>query len=92
LSGKRDCGGVLLRVVGIPLVSFHPLSRNRIKARHPTLLSMKKQPKQTKFDFLSEIPKSSKPRNKKKLINEIENQESEEQLELDLRCPENYEL
>ena len=53
---------------------------------------MKKQPKQTKFDFLSEIPKSSKPRNKKKLINEIENQESEEQLELDLRCPENYEL
>jgi hypothetical protein len=78
-------------LVVVPLVSFHPLSRNRIKARHPTLLSMKKQPKQTKFDFLNEIPKSSKPRNKKKLINEIKNQESEEQLELDLQCPEYYE-
>jgi hypothetical protein len=52
---------------------------------------MKKQPKQAKFDFLNEIPKSSKPQNKKKLINKIKDQESEEQLELNLQYPEYHE-
>lgn len=89
MSGKRDCGGVSCVV---PLVSFHPLSRNRIKARHPTTFPMKKQPKQTEFGFLKRIPKSAKPTNKKKLINKIKDEESEEQLELNLKYPEYYEL
>jgi hypothetical protein len=53
---------------------------------------MKKQPKQSKFDFMNRIPKSSKPQNKKKLINKIKERESEEQLELNLQYPEYYEL
>lgn len=53
---------------------------------------MKKKPKQSKFDFMNDIPKSSKPQNKKKLINKIKERESEEQLELELDYPEYLEL
>jgi hypothetical protein len=53
---------------------------------------MKKQPKQTEFAFLKDSPKSEKPKNKKKLINKIKDRESEEQLELNLKYPEYYEL
>jgi hypothetical protein len=80
------------RFVVVPLVSFHLLSRNRIKAETPDTLPMKKQPKQTKFSFLKDIPKSGKSKNKKKLINKIKDRESEEQLELNLKYPEYYEL
>ena len=53
---------------------------------------MKKKPKQSKFDFMNDIPKSSKSQNKKKLINKIKERESEEQLELKLDYPDYYEL
>ena len=53
---------------------------------------MKKKPKQSKFDCMNDIPKSSKPQNKKKLINKIKERESEEQLELKLDYPEYSEL